>query len=82
MHCKEHSPTLPPSQRQQAKQSSVSSHLQQLYPTLSPPPVQHAGQKVVTPSQTTWPGSAGQLALTAMQLAALMLLEQETVVPN
>jgi hypothetical protein len=36
---------------------------------------------MVWPSQVTWPGSDGQLALTAMQLAALTLLEQETVVP-
>jgi hypothetical protein len=45
-------------------------------------PVQHAGHEVVTPSQVTCPGSDGQLALTAKQLPALTLLEQETVLPS
>ena len=43
--------------------------------------MQHAGHEVVWPSQVTSPGSDGQLALTAVQLAALTLLEQETVLP-
>jgi len=44
-------------------------------------PVQQSGHEVVWPSQVTCPGSDGQLGFTAMQLAALILLEQETVLP-